>query len=183
MQTPNVPPPRSPFQESPGGPGGRPPPKGLGPGDGEWRIPAIITAAFCLGIGAGVLFTEDVNLYPNNVASTELVDRRTPNSEVCMANGYSAMVFDQRLFVSFNPYVPTLFADTRNHTNYFSRGHHCVVSSSQLNLEVAQKACTCFHKRQCRFAPVEISALTSIFKALYVQCTAFCTCVYLTSAP
>jgi Protein of unknown function (DUF3172) len=60
-------------------------------------------AAFVLGVGAGVWFTEDVNLYPNNVASTELIDRRTPNSEVCMANGYSAMVFDQRIFVSFNP--------------------------------------------------------------------------------
>lgn len=63
-------------------------------------------AAFVLGVGAGVWFTEDVNLYPNNVASTELIDRRTPNSEVCMSNGYSAMVFDQRIFVSFNPYVP-----------------------------------------------------------------------------
>ena len=60
-------------------------------------------AAFVLGVGAGVWFTEDVNLYPNNVASTELIDRRTPNSEVCMTNGYSAMVFDQRIFVSFNP--------------------------------------------------------------------------------
>ena len=31
------------------------------------------------------------------------IDRQTPNSEVCMANGYSSMVFDQRIFVSFNP--------------------------------------------------------------------------------
>lgn len=64
-----------------------------------------MVGAFFLGLGAGVWFSEDVNLYPNNVASTELVDRRTPNSEVCMSNGYSAMVFDQRLFVSFNPCV------------------------------------------------------------------------------
>ena len=64
-----------------------------------------MAGAFFLGLGAGVWFTEDVNLYPNNVASTELVDRRTPNSEVCMSNGYSAMVFDQRIFVSFNPCV------------------------------------------------------------------------------
>lgn len=63
----------------------------------------MMLAAFVLGVGAGVWFTEDVNLYPNNVASTELIDRRTPNSEVCMTNGYSAMVFDQRIFVSFNP--------------------------------------------------------------------------------
>lgn len=65
-----------------------------------------MAAAFVLGVGAGVWFTEDVNLYPNNVASTELIDRKTPNSELCMSNGYSSMVFDQRLFVTFNPYVP-----------------------------------------------------------------------------
>lgn len=64
-----------------------------------------MAGTFFLGLGAGVWFTEDVNLYPNNVASTELVDRRTPNSELCMANGYSAMVFDERVFVSFNPYA------------------------------------------------------------------------------
>lgn len=64
---------------------------------------AITVGAFVLGIGAGVYFTSEVTLEPSNVASTEIVDRRTPNSEVCMANGYSSMVFDQRLFVSFNP--------------------------------------------------------------------------------
>ena len=40
---------------------------------------------------------------PQNLASTQLVDTKTPNSEICMANGYSSMVFDQRIFVSFNP--------------------------------------------------------------------------------
>eukprot|EP00210_Caulerpa_lentillifera_P003271 g3122.t1 len=64
---------------------------------------SVIVGAFVLGIGAGVYFTSEVNLEPSNVASSELVDRRTPNSEVCMENGYSSMVFDQRLFVSFNP--------------------------------------------------------------------------------
>lgn len=38
------------------------------------------------------------------VASTEIIDRRTPNAEVCMAYGYSAMVFDQRVFVTYNPF-------------------------------------------------------------------------------
>ena len=27
--------------------------------------------------------------------------------QVCMANGYSSMVFDERVFVSFNPCAPT----------------------------------------------------------------------------
>lgn len=41
---------------------------------------------------------------PSTVASTQIVDQQTPNSQVCMANGYSSMVFDQRIFVSFNPF-------------------------------------------------------------------------------
>lgn len=48
-------------------------------------------------------FNSEATFYPSNVASTEVIDRHTPNSEVCMANGYSSMVFDERVFVSFNP--------------------------------------------------------------------------------
>lgn len=73
-----------------------------------------MAAAFVLGVGAGVWFTEDVNLYPNNVASTELIDRKTPNSELCMSSGYSSMVFDQRLFVTFNPCVTSILSVQRS---------------------------------------------------------------------
>ena len=55
-------------------------------------------------MGTGVWFNSEATLSPSNVASTEIIDRKTPSSEVCMANGYSSMVFDQRLFVSFNPF-------------------------------------------------------------------------------
>ena len=55
------------------------------------------------GMGAGIWFTSTVTFEPQNLASTQLVDTKTPNSELCMANGYSSMVFDQRIFVSFNP--------------------------------------------------------------------------------
>ena len=55
---------------------------------------------------AGVWFDSEATFRPNNVASTEIIDRKTPSSEVCMANGYSSMVFDQRIFVSFNPCAP-----------------------------------------------------------------------------
>jgi len=51
-----------------------------------------------------VWFDSSASFTPNNVASTEIVDRKTPNSEICIASGYSSMVFDQRLFVSFNPF-------------------------------------------------------------------------------
>uniref|UniRef100_A0A7I4FDQ3 Uncharacterized protein n=1 Tax=Physcomitrium patens TaxID=3218 RepID=A0A7I4FDQ3_PHYPA len=33
-----------------------------------------------------------------------VIDRQTPNPDVCIANGMSAMVLDQRLFISFNPF-------------------------------------------------------------------------------
>lgn len=65
---------------------------------------ALIAAAFVTGLGAGVYFDSEITLHPSNVASTEIVDRRTPNSELCMAYGYSAMVFDQRVYVSYNPF-------------------------------------------------------------------------------
>jgi len=55
-------------------------------------------------MGAGIWFDTQVTFEPQNVASTVLLDAKTPNSEVCMANGYSSMVFDQRVFVSFNPF-------------------------------------------------------------------------------
>lgn len=85
-----------------------PPPTPDGNGNKDQGISsytkALIAAAFITGLGAGVYFDSEVTLSPNNVASTELIDRRTPNSEVCMAYGYSAMVFDQRVFVSYNPF-------------------------------------------------------------------------------
>ncbi|CAL8462936.1 g2470 [Coccomyxa elongata] len=65
---------------------------------------ALIAGAFIMGMGTGVWFNSEATFYPSNVASTEVIDRRTPNSEVCMANGYSSMVFDERVFVSFNPF-------------------------------------------------------------------------------
>ena len=65
---------------------------------------AFVAGAFILGLGAGVWFDSEVTFEPQNVASTVLVDTKTPNSEVCMANGYSSMVFDERVFVSFNPF-------------------------------------------------------------------------------
>jgi hypothetical protein len=69
--------------------------------------PHLPAGAFVLGMGAGVWFNSEASFRPNNVASTEMIDRKTPNSELCMANGYSSMVFDQRIFVSFNPCAPT----------------------------------------------------------------------------
>lgn len=95
--------------------GGGGPPGGLPPdddengesGDGNLKsnlTRAFVAGSFILGMGAGIWFDSEVTFAPQNVASTVLVDTKTPNSEVCMANGYSSMVFDQRIFVSFNPF-------------------------------------------------------------------------------
>jgi len=100
-------PPPSTARAPPGGGGGRPPPPtGGGGGDGGVSnlTKAFVAGAFVVGMGTGVWFNSEATLTPSNVASTELIDRKTPNSEVCMANGYSSMVFDQRIFVSFNPF-------------------------------------------------------------------------------
>ncbi|KAK3270899.1 hypothetical protein CYMTET_20724 [Cymbomonas tetramitiformis] len=87
------PPPPPPDRRPPGG-GGRPPPINT----------ALVAGAFVMGIGAGVFFDYTANFEPDNVASSEIIDRQTPNSEVCFANGTSAMVFDERIFVSLNPF-------------------------------------------------------------------------------
>jgi hypothetical protein len=87
-----------------GGPGAPPPSNNDGGGGLSGYAKALVAAAFVTGLGAGVYFDAEINVSPNQVASTEIIDRRTPNSEVCMAYGYSSMVFDQRVFVTYNPF-------------------------------------------------------------------------------
>lgn len=92
-------PPAQPSRGGKGPSGGSgPPPTGM-----SGFTKALIAGSFIVGLGAGVYFASEVNVEPNTVASTQIVDQETPSSSVCMANGYSSMVFDQRIFVSFNP--------------------------------------------------------------------------------
>lgn len=96
----------APSRGGSGPPGGPPQGNGGDTGGGPFSnlTKAFVAGSFILGMGAGIWFASEVTFAPKNVASTVLVDTKTPNSEVCMANGYSSMVFDQRLFVSFNPF-------------------------------------------------------------------------------
>lgn len=94
-----------------GGPAGlREPPPGPPEGGGwfggglDGATQALLAGAFVMGAGLGVWLSSTATFEPSNVASTEILDRKTPSAEVCLANGYSSMVFDQRLFVSFNPF-------------------------------------------------------------------------------
>lgn len=91
-----------------GGPPPPPPPKRGGWLDslGGPVNGALLAGVFVLGIGAGVALDTEVSLNRDNVASIDMVDRLTPNSAACAAYGASAVVFDQRIFMSFNPCAP-----------------------------------------------------------------------------
>ncbi|QLE54460.1 DUF3172 domain-containing protein [Nostoc sp. TCL26-01] len=65
---------------------------------------AILGGVFVLGIGIGIAFSSTTTLTPSNVASREFIDTKSPNPEICVQNGASAMVMDARLFVTLNPF-------------------------------------------------------------------------------
>ncbi|KAG1663400.1 hypothetical protein FOA52_011678 [Chlamydomonas sp. UWO 241] len=99
-----------PPQTQTGGQGGPPGP----PGGGNKKDPikdflsnyakALIAGAFVCGLGVGVYYDSEVVLSPQNLSSTQLIDRGSPNADVCMAYGYSSSVFDMKLYVTYNPF-------------------------------------------------------------------------------
>jgi hypothetical protein len=52
----------------------------------------------------GVYYDSEVVLSPQNMSSTQLIDRGSPNADLCMAYGYSSSVFDMKLYVTYNPF-------------------------------------------------------------------------------
>ena len=83
-------------------------PSAFGQRDG-WRLPesvskALLAGVFVLGIGLGVTVDSAINTSPKDLASRDAVDQAAPNSKLCAEMGASAMAFDQRVFVSFNPF-------------------------------------------------------------------------------
>jgi len=84
-------------------------PSSFGRGDTGWRMPSTVSAAllagvFVLGIGTGVTVDSQINTNPKDLASRDAVDKNAPNPTLCTKYGASAMAFDQRVFVSFNPF-------------------------------------------------------------------------------
>ena len=59
---------------------------------------------FVLGIGTGVTVDSAINTDPRDLASRDAIDRNAPNPNICQTYGSSAMVVDQRVFVTFNPF-------------------------------------------------------------------------------
>ena len=111
--------PDEPFDAAEEGPGwrsgrgrGPPPPRRpttpgwfdtFGAGNGR-VVGALLAGSFALGIGAGVALETAVTLDSDNVASSVIFDRSSPNADACAAFGASAVVMDQRIFMSFNPF-------------------------------------------------------------------------------
>lgn len=83
-------------------------PSSFGQRDG-WRLPdavskSLLAGIFVLGIGLGITIDSAINTNPKDLASRDAVDQAAPNSKLCAEMGASAMAFDQRVFVSFNPF-------------------------------------------------------------------------------
>lgn len=83
-------------------------PSGFGRRSG-WRLPdavskSLLAGVFVLGVGLGVTIDSQVNTNPKDLASRDAIDQAAPNPTLCAKLGASAMAFDQRVFVSFNPF-------------------------------------------------------------------------------
>jgi len=83
-------------------------PSSFGSRDG-WRLPdavskSLLAGIFVLGVGLGVTVDSAINTNPRDLASRDAIDQAAPNRRLCAEMGASAMSFDQRVFVSFNPF-------------------------------------------------------------------------------
>jgi len=65
---------------------------------------ALLAGVFVLGIGTGVTVDSAINTNEKDLASRDAIDKNAPNPRLCSSYGASAMAFDQRVFVSFNPF-------------------------------------------------------------------------------
>ena len=75
---------------------------------------SLLAGIFVLGVGTCVTVDSAINTNPKDLASRDAIDRAVPNSDLCQQYGASAMVMDQRVFVSFNPFnVYVTQADTK----------------------------------------------------------------------
>jgi hypothetical protein len=75
---------------------------------------AVIAGIFVAGIGAGVTIDSAINTNPKDLASRDAIDRNAPNPKLCQAYGSSAVVLDERVFITFNPFnVYVTQADTK----------------------------------------------------------------------
>ena len=75
---------------------------------------AVVAGVFVAGIGSGIAIDSAINTNPKDLASRDAIDRNAPNPKLCAQYGSSAMVLDQRVFITFNPFnVYVTQADTK----------------------------------------------------------------------
>lgn len=75
---------------------------------------ALVAGFFVAGIGTGISIDSAINTNPKDLASRDAIDRNAPNPKLCATYGSSAMVLDQRVFVTFNPFnIYVTQADTK----------------------------------------------------------------------
>mmetsp|Transcript_33395 Transcript_33395/g.34024 ORF Transcript_33395/g.34024 Transcript_33395/m.34024 type:complete len:251 (+) Transcript_33395:124-876(+) len=82
----------------------------------KWEVVnrAVIAGVFVAGIGTGITLDSAINTNPKDLASRDAIDRNAPNPKICSAYGSSAMVLDERLFITFNPFnIYVTQADTK----------------------------------------------------------------------
>jgi hypothetical protein len=65
---------------------------------------ALFAGIFVAGMGIGITIDSAINTNPKDLASRDAIDKNAPNPKVCATYGSSAMVLDQRVFVTFNPF-------------------------------------------------------------------------------
>ena len=85
-------------------------------GINKWEVlnRAVVAGVFVAGIGTGITLDSAINTNPKDLASRDAIDRNAPNPKLCAQFGSSAMVLDQRVFVTFNPFnVYVTQADTK----------------------------------------------------------------------
>ncbi|KAJ1415199.1 hypothetical protein B484DRAFT_334975 [Ochromonadaceae sp. CCMP2298] len=85
-------------------------------GKSKWQVinRAMVAGIFVAGIGLGITIDSAINTNPKDLASRDAIDRNAPNPKLCAQYGSSAMVLDQRVFITFNPFnVYVTQADTK----------------------------------------------------------------------
>ena len=86
----------------------------------KWKAlnKGILAGIFVAGIGAGVTIDSAINTNPKDLASRDAIDRNAPNPKLCANFGSSAMVIDQRVFITFNPF--NVFVTQGKNSQYVS---------------------------------------------------------------
>jgi hypothetical protein len=103
---------------------------------------AILAGVLILGIGIGIAFSSTATFTPANVASREFIDTKSPNPEICVQYGASAMVMDARLFVTLNPFKVYVAQPTMR--------PGCVLRSSNWAILEQRKLVTSDQVRECK---------------------------------